>query len=159
MNYRIITNLWRKEKLLTSNKLSTFYNVPKWRKESMTTKAGCYFDDVFSFLSHVNLAPITISEWSEQFDFKEDDATSPVSPDDFPADQIKSETILLDHAPEYASKGNPNWETLFESDKPSELSKASKNNEDDLLQLQQVFQSQVSLPKESRILIADCLLI
>ncbi|CAB4025201.1 Hypothetical predicted protein, partial [Paramuricea clavata] len=94
--------------------------------------------------THLNLAPITISLKSEQFNFKEEELAEQFSPDENSNEAIDSQPTLLQSAQTTNPGGEGPWQSLFE---PAEIPQANKttepsNNQNDLLELHAVFQTQ-----------------
>jgi hypothetical protein len=91
----------------------------------------------------LNLAPITISLKSEQFNFKEEELAEQFSPDENSNEAIDSQPTLLQSAQTTNPGGEGPWQSLFEPQVPqANKTTESNNNQNDLLELHAVFQSQ-----------------
>ena len=98
----------------------------------------------FSLQRHLNLAPITISLKSEEFNFKEEELAEPTSPEENINDATDGQPTLLQSAQTANPGGEDPWQTLFEPAEVPQTNKTaeSNNKQDDLLELHAVFQAQ-----------------
>ena len=92
----------------------------------------------------MNLAPITISLKSEQFNFKEEELAEQLSPEDNNNETVDSQPTLLQTVQNTNPGGDGPWQTLFE---PAEVPQTNttpepSSKQNDLLELNDVFQAQ-----------------
>ena len=101
------------------------------------------FHAVFLLLRHLNLAPITISQKSEQFAFKEEELAQQFSADEIGNEEIDGQPTLLQTVQTTNPGAERPWENLFEPQVP-QLTKPAEtpsNQQNDLLELHSVFQA------------------
>ena len=94
-------------------------------------------------LRHLNLAPITISQKTEQFAFKEEELAEQFSPDEIGNEEIDGQPTLLQTAQTANPGAERPWENLFEPQVPQPIKpvETQSNQQNDLLELHSVFQA------------------